>query len=145
MILLVFMLLLAVPVAACLLLVRAVRAVATRRLTHREGAAAWAEAAGWLLCCAVLAYGVGVGFMFLTPWPDWCPVVKFSDAPDPSAAPPHPRVENGWFPLKARCVSDVHTPVDFIPAAVNPVLLGSLAGAAGCASMSVWRRRRPAT
>ncbi|MFI9203678.1 hypothetical protein [Streptomyces sp. NPDC053048] len=135
-------LLLAVPVVGCLLLVKAVRVVVTRRLTRRKGAAAWAEGAGWLLCGAVLAYGVGVGAMFLSPWPDWCPVVKFSDDPDPSTVSPHPRTENSWFPLKARCVSDIHTPVDFIPAAVNPVLLTSLAGAAGCAAVAVWRRRQ---
>ncbi|MGW2602261.1 hypothetical protein [Streptomyces klenkii] len=143
MFLLILMLLLAVPVAACLLLVKAVRAVMTRRLTRRKGAGAWAEAAGCLLCCAVLAYGVGVGFMFMPTWPDWCPVVTFSDDPDPSAVAPHPRVEQSWFPLKARCVSDVHTPVDLVPAAVNPVMLGSLVGAAGCAGMGVRRRRRP--
>ncbi|MFI0913711.1 hypothetical protein [Streptomyces abikoensis] len=141
MLVVIVMLLLAVPVIGCLLFMKAVRVVVTRRLTRKSGAAAWAEGAGWLLCCAVLAYGVGVGAMFLSPWPDWCPVVRFPDDPDPSAVPPHPRVENSWFPLEARCVSDVHAPVDSIPSAVNPVLLTSLAGAAGCVSMAVWHRR----
>lgn len=141
-IVLIVALLLSVPVIGCALLVKTVRVVVSRRLTRRRGAAAWAEAASWLLCCAVLAYGVGVGAMFLSPWPDWCPVVKFSGDPDPSAAPPHPRTETSWFPLRSRCVSDVHAPVDFIPTAVNPVLLTGLAGAAGCATVAVWRRRQ---
>lgn len=139
--------LLSVPVLGALLVAKVFRVVVTGRLFRRRRGGAWAEGVGWFLGGAVLVYGLGMAAVVSHDAPDWCPVQRAADAPDPSARYPHPRLESSLFPLVSRCVSDLRPRIDLVPAVINPAVVLCLAGAVVCAAVAACvagsdRRRR---
>uniref|UniRef100_A0AAU2JWE1 Uncharacterized protein n=1 Tax=Streptomyces sp. NBC_00049 TaxID=2903617 RepID=A0AAU2JWE1_9ACTN len=126
--------------AGAFLVVKAVHLPATRRPGLSRGAVgAWAEAAGACPSVAVIAFAAG-GLSSFDSRPTRPCLAECAErfgpethrTPDADMA-----ITSRTFPVSTVCAFPDGTRVELVPGWINPLIVGSPAGAAGCVAMAV--------